>query len=66
MKKNKMSLYMDSEHVKMLDEIYIKRLRNGNKTNRSTIVCKAIRLLYLQEVEGIPMVPDCIECAKKG
>lgn len=49
-KKTKTSLYMSPEDEKLLDEVFIKRLRNRNKTDRSAIICEAIRLLYEKEV----------------
>jgi len=49
-KKTKTSLYMSSEDERLLDEVFIKRLRNRNKTDRSAIICEAIRLLYEKEI----------------
>ena len=49
-KKTKTSLYMSPEDEKLLDEVFIKRLRNRNKTDRSAIICEAIRLLYEKEI----------------
>ncbi len=50
LKKTKTSLYMSPEDERLLDEVFIKRLRNRNKTDRSAIICEAIRLLYEKEV----------------
>ena len=49
-KKTKTTLYMSQEDEQLLDEVFIKRLRNRNKTDRSTLICEAIRLLYEKEL----------------
>ena len=50
-KKTKTSLYMSPEDERLLDEVFIKRLRERNKTDRSTIICEGIRLLYEKEIK---------------
>lgn len=49
-KKLKTTLYMAEADEHLLDEIFIKRLRNRNKTDRSALICEAIRLLYEKEL----------------
>jgi len=51
-KKTKTTLYMSESDERLLDEVFIKRLRERNKTDRSAIICEAIRLLYEKEVES--------------
>jgi len=50
-KKLKTTIYISEEDETLLNEIFIKRLRNRNKTDRSTLLCEGIRLLYENEVE---------------
>jgi hypothetical protein len=50
-KKTKASVYISEADEILLDEIFIKRLRNRNKTDRSTLFCEGIRLLYEKEIE---------------
>lgn len=49
-KKAKTTIYMSEEDESMLDEIFIKRLREKKKTDRSALLCEGIRLLYQMEV----------------
>ncbi len=49
-KKAKTTIYMSEKDESLLNEIFIKRLRNRNKTDRSTILCEGIRLLYEKEL----------------
>ncbi len=49
-KKTKTTLYMSQEDEQLLDEVFIKRLRDRNKTDRSSLICEAIRLLYEKEL----------------
>jgi hypothetical protein len=49
-KKSKTTLYMAPADEQLLDEIFIKRLRERNKTDRSALLCEGIRLLYAQEL----------------
>jgi hypothetical protein len=50
--KNKTTVYISEADEKLLDEVFIKRLRDRNKTDRSTLFCEGIRLLYEKEVES--------------
>jgi hypothetical protein len=50
LKKTKTTIYMSENDEKLLDEVFIKRLRNRNKTDRSTLLCEGIRLLYEKEI----------------
>ena len=49
-KKFKTTVYLSEEDEKLLDEVFIKRLRERKKTDRSTLFCEGIRLLYKKEV----------------
>lgn len=49
-KKAKTTIYMAEEDERMLNEIFIKRLREKNKTDRSALLCEGIRLLYEKEI----------------
>lgn len=51
-KKAKTTLYMSQDDEKLLDEVFIKRLRDRNKTDRSALLCEGIRLLYEKEMES--------------
>jgi hypothetical protein len=50
LKKSKTTIYMSEEDERLLDEVFIKRLRNRQKTDRSTLLCEGIRLLYEKEL----------------
>lgn len=41
---------MSEEDETLLDEVFIKRLRDKNKTDRSTLLCEGIRLLFEKEI----------------
>lgn len=43
---------MSEENEDLLNEIFIKRLRNRNKTDKSLLICEGIRLLYEKEIKG--------------
>lgn len=49
-KKTKTTLYMAASDEELLNEIFIKRLRSRNKTDKSALICEAIRLLYEKEL----------------
>ncbi len=49
LKKMKTTVYMSEEDETLLNEVFIKRLRNRNKTDKSTLFCEGIRLLYEKE-----------------
>lgn len=51
-KKSKTTVYMSEEDEDLLNEIFIKRLRSRNKTDKSSLICEGIRLLYEKEVKG--------------
>lgn len=52
-KKSKTTVYMAEDVERLLDEVFIKRLRDRNKTDKSALICEGIRLLYEKEVEGV-------------
>lgn len=49
-KKTKTTVYIPENDEKLLDEIFIKRIRERNKTDRSSLLCEGIRLLYKKEL----------------
>jgi hypothetical protein len=49
-KKAKTTVYMTEEDETMLNEIFIKRLRERRKTDKSALLCEGIRLLYEKEI----------------
>jgi hypothetical protein len=49
---------MSEEDEKLLDEVFIKRIRDRNKTDRSTLLCEGIRLLYEKEIDNAPSSPE--------
>ncbi len=49
-KKAKTTIYMSEKDEDLLNEIFIKRLRERNKTDRSSLLCEGIRLLYEKEL----------------
>lgn len=49
-KKIKTTIYISEEDVVLLNEVFIKRLRNRTKTNRSSLLCEGIQLLYTKEM----------------
>lgn len=51
-KKLKTTIYMSEDDEKLLDEVFIKRLRDRKKTDRSTLLCEGIRLLFEKEVSA--------------
>ena len=53
MKKAKATIYMSEEDEFFLNEVFIKRLRERNKTDKSTLLCEGIRLLYRKEIGEI-------------
>jgi len=50
-KKTKTTVYMSEDVELLLNEIFIKRLRERRKTDKSAILCEGIRLLYEKEVK---------------
>jgi hypothetical protein len=49
-KKAKTTVYMSEEDETLLNEVFIKRLREKRKTDKSTLLCEGIRLLYEKEL----------------
>lgn len=50
-KKFKTTIYMSKEDEDLLNEVFIKRLRDRKKTDKSALLCEGIRLLYEKEIE---------------
>jgi len=50
-KKSKTTIYMKEDVEKLLDEVFIKRIRERKRTDRSTLISEGIRLLYEKEIE---------------
>lgn len=51
-KKAKTTVYMTEEEETLLNEVFIKRLRERRKTDKSALFCEGIRLLYKKEFEN--------------
>lgn len=49
-KKAKITVYMTEEEETMLNELFIKRLREKRKTDKSALLCEGIRLLFEREI----------------
>ena len=49
-KKNKLTLYLTEEEERLFNEIYIKRLKENKKTDRSALFAEAVGLLYSKEL----------------
>lgn len=49
-KKSKTTIYMNEEVEKLLDEVFIKRIRDRKRTDRSTLISEGILLLYEKEI----------------
>ena len=49
-KKAKTTIYMTEEDEILLNEVFIKRLRERRKTDKSALLCEGIRLLYEKEI----------------
>jgi hypothetical protein len=52
-KKNKLTLYLTEEEEKKFNEIYISRLSNGKKCDRSALFAEAVDLLHQKECQGL-------------
>lgn len=52
-KKAKTTVYMAEEEEILLNELFIKRLRERRKTDKSALLCEGIRLLFEKEI-GAP------------
>jgi len=48
-KKTKTTIYIPEEIVILLDDVFINRMRQRKKVNRSKLICEAIRLLHDKE-----------------
>ena len=57
-KKAKTTIYMSEEDENMLNEIFIKRLRDKRKTDKSALLCEGIRLLYQMEMAEADSKPS--------
>lgn len=51
-KKNKLTLYLTEEEETLFNEIYIKRMKENNKTDRSALFAEAVQLLHRKELAG--------------
>jgi hypothetical protein len=49
-KKAKTTVYMTEEEEILLNELFIKRLRERRKTDKSALLCEGIRLLFEKEI----------------
>lgn len=49
-KKNKLTLYLTEEEETLFNEIYIKRLKENKKTDRSALFAEAVSLLHAKEL----------------
>lgn len=49
-KKTKTTVYMTEEEETLLNELFIKRLRERRKTDKSALFCEGIRLLFEKEI----------------
>jgi len=49
-KKAKATVYMTEDDETLLNEIFIKRIRDRRKTDKSALLCEGIRLLYEKEI----------------
>lgn len=55
-KKAKTTVYMTEEEETLLNELFIKRLREKKKTDKSALFCEGIKLLFEREIGGNPNV----------
>lgn len=51
-KKLKTTVYLPEDIQELLDEVFIKRIRDRRKTDKSALLCEGIRLLYKKELGG--------------
>jgi hypothetical protein len=49
-KKTKTTVYMSEEEEILLNELFIKRLRERRKTDKSALFCEGIKLLFEKEM----------------
>jgi len=52
-KKAKTTVYMTDEEETILNELFIKRLREKRKTDKSALFCEGIKLLFEKEIGKI-------------
>ena len=52
-KKFKTTVYMTEEEETLLNELFIKRLRDRNKTDKSALLCEGIKLLFDKEIGAL-------------
>ncbi len=55
-KKAKTTVYMTEEEETFLTELFIKRLRERRKTDKSALLCEGIRLLFEKEIGSMTNV----------
>jgi hypothetical protein len=55
-RKAKTTVYMPEEVEKLLNEVFIKRIRDRRKTDKSALLCEGIRLLFEKEIGETPNV----------
>jgi len=53
-KKAKTTVYMTEEEETFLNELFIKRLRERKKTDKSALFCEGIKLLFEKELGSEP------------
>lgn len=53
-RKTKTTIYMTEEEECLLNELFIKRLRERRKTHKSALFCEGIRLLFEKEIGDTP------------
>lgn len=53
-KKAKTTVYMTEEEETLLNELFIKRLREKRKTDKSALFCEGIKLLFEKEIGSEP------------
>jgi len=53
-KKSKVTIYMNEKEEFLLNELFIKRLRDRRKTTKSALFCEGIRLLSEKEMGDVP------------
>ena len=52
-KKAKTTVYMTEKEEEILNELFIKRLRERSKTDKSALFCEGIRLLFQKEIGSV-------------
>jgi hypothetical protein len=53
LRKLKKTVYMNDEEETMLNELFIKRLRQKRKTDKSALLCEGIKILFEKEIGQI-------------